>query len=224
MDTLTHLLIGYLLGASLFGDPALVTLVTVMAVLPDIDTVSWFAPRLIPSLRHRGQTHSLALGIPLALAAGLLTWLLAGTPLWATLAASFIGWASHLVLDVLNWGCAVMWPWSPERVHYTIQWGLRGPMIASAAGISVLLLIAEGAPRQLGLAVTVIGLGWLVYLALKLAIRVYLGRRNGEAAAVTPTGHPLVWTVWDALPTATSVERLSPADGRVIRLFSRRRS
>lgn len=195
MDTVTHLLLGYLLGQGVFDDPVLVLLVTIMGVLPDLDTVTWAAPNRFGTLRHRGQTHSILLGFVASLGAATLAWALAGVAWPLAFLAAFLGFASHVVLDVVNWGCWVYWPWRSDRIQYTVQYGLKGPFLTSTAAGAVLLFAHTASPRAAGWLEMALSMVWLGYLGGKVAVKAYLHRVHGAGATITPTHHPLVWHV-----------------------------
>lgn len=201
MDAITHLFVGRLLGVPLGGP--LGWLVTLFAVLPDFDTVSWAFPRLRRYVTHRGVTHTLPFGVAASLLAGAV-FAFAG---WSSFAAAFgaamLGFLSHVALDVLNWGAPVAWPVRRQRVAWTIHGGFVWSAALSAAGLCALALVHAWAPQALAGLVAFLGGGFAAYLALRACLKLWAARRH-PGRTLLPTGNPLVWRVLDATgePTA----------------------
>ncbi len=197
MDGITHLFVGLLLGASLAaGEPALVALVTAFAVLPDIDTITWAFPKAFPGLRHRGVTHAIVVGEAAAAmaAAAFAMSGLASFPV-AFLFAS-IGFLSHVMLDILNWGCLALWPWVRTPIEYTVQPGLTGTAVTSTAGLVVLGGTYALAPGRLAAVVAVFGSLFIAYLALRVVLKVVAHGVHGRDPWILPTANPFVWLVY----------------------------
>lgn len=194
MDSLTHLLIGYVLGTTLFdGSPALVALATFMAFFPDLDTLSWVLPGPFRRLRHRGATHSLVVGASASAALAVPVALLANVPWPSALFAALIGFISHVALDVLNWGCLLLWPWKRHGVEFTVQAGLAGPFVASALGFAAIAIASRfDAHDATALAV---GLAWFAYLVAKVLLKALLLARHAPRVVAWPTASPLAWRV-----------------------------
>lgn len=197
VDALTHLLVGRLL-ASLFPDAApFGWIVTLFAVLPDVDTIVWFAPRLRRHLQHRGITHTLPVGLGASVAAGFVAQLAGWAPFWAAAGAAFLGFLSHVSLDVLNWGAPVLWPWRRERLEWTIHGGFRWSAIVSALGMLALAAAGAGAPALQAPLAAGMGAAFGLYLASRAALKLLAVRRH-PGRRVLPTGNPFVWQVVEA--------------------------
>ena len=131
---LGHGLVGYAIGLAAsrgrgggwipLGAGALV------AIAPDLD----FLPGLLqgkPALYHQGATHSLLVGLLVALAAALVG--IRGWERRAVFLLVFAAWGSHLLLDLfgpdrrLPYGIPLLWPLSAEHVlsPYPLLPGMR---------------------------------------------------------------------------------------------------
>lgn len=195
MDLLTHLLAGRLLAVLGPGGGPLAVLATVFAVLPDADTVTWPFPRLRRYVQHRGATHSLAFGAAASLlAAGLFQ--LAG---WASFGLAFLvafaAFLSHVLLDVLNWGCLLLWPFRHRPVEHTVHAGFAWSAGLSAAGVLLLEVLRGLAPALAAPAAAAMAVLFGAYLAFRLAMRARAARRTPAGHRVVPTGNPFVWRV-----------------------------
>lgn len=196
MDGLTHLIVGLTMGQAFFGGGAVGAFAAFMAVFPDFDTIAWLIPRLRGRIPHRGPTHSLLVGAVASLAGALILALLGKGAFFPLLAAGLVGFLSHVGLDFLNWGCALLWPWTPASFHWTVQRGLVGPFVASALAALALLATRFVAPDWLvPLAWAILAAGAL-YLAFRAGSRRLVERHAGRAANVVPTGHPLEWRAY----------------------------
>jgi hypothetical protein len=99
------------------------------AVLPDVDELqSPMGWRLAQVLPHpvwgigQQRTHSLSVSVGVALVAGLF-----GMPLeWV--AAAWVGWLSHVLLDACAGGVPFWWPWcqGPEHRVRAASWRIGG--------------------------------------------------------------------------------------------------
>ena len=187
MDAVTHLLVGRLLAEALGPSTPLGVLAQVFAVLPDVDTVTWAAPRLRRWLRHRGATHSLLFGALASLAAAGIATLAAGAPFLLAALVSFGAFLTHVGLDVLHWGCQLLWPFSPRPIEHTLHGGLRASAMVSTAGFLLVLLAPWTA---LPIAILLVG-----YFLGRLLLRWRAERRHGRR--VYPTANPLVWVMAD---------------------------
>lgn len=211
MDFLTHLLVGRLL-ATFAGDGSapLAALAMLFAVLPDVDTVTWAVPRLRRWLRHRGATHSLLFGVLASALAGTV-FALAG---WASFPVAFAvalaGFLSHVALDVLNWGCLLLWPVRRARVEYTVHAGFVWSAGLSTATMLLLETLRRLAPEAV-LPVALAASALLVsYFALRVAARLRAGRR-APGRRLLPTANPFVWLVAGEAAPARPEEPASSA-------------
>lgn len=190
MDAITHLLVGRILATGLGG--ALGTLATVFAVLPDADTLVWAAPPLRKWLTHRGATHSLVFGVAASALAGLLFWLAGWSSFGLAFLVALAGFLTHVALDVLNWGCLLLWPFSRRPVERTVHAGF-----AWSAGLSVAGLVAlEGVGAWMPWLKPWLAAGFAAFLvghmALRLVLRHLAGRRH-PGRILVPTGNPFRW-------------------------------
>lgn len=196
MDAITHLLVGRLLAEGLApgSTTALGWLVTLFAVLPDFDTVSWAFPRLRRYIRHRGLTHTLPFGIAASLVAGGVFALVGWAPFHVAALLAFVGFASHVTLDVLNWGAPVLAPWRRRSVEWTIHGGFVWSAAFSAASLVALGLAQAWAPHAVGWLAGGLGAAFAAYLVLRASLKLRTTRRN-PGRRVVPTGNPFVWLV-----------------------------
>ena len=196
MDFLTHILVGYLLGAGVFDAGALVWWTAVAAYAPDFDVFLWPLAKKYKLFRHRGITHSLPAGVLTVGLGSLVMWGLFGVPFHLALAAGAIGWVSHVVLDVFNWGCLLLWPWKTDIVEWTVQDHLTKPSLASALSLVALYLVAtQGGPVSLSALETGLLVAWSGYFLWRVANKAYLTRHHGSDAHILPTARPLTWRV-----------------------------
>lgn len=196
MDFLTHILIGYLLGADLFGSGPLVAWTAIAAYAPDLDVFLWHFSKRWPALRHRGITHSIPAGIVTVGLGTLVMWLGFGVSPLLAFAAGAIGWTSHVVLDVLNWGCLLLYPWRKDMVEFTVQDHLTKPALVSLASLAGLSWIAtHEAPIVLRMTELAMTVAWAGYFAWRLANKIYLSRRHGPDAHILPTSRVFTWRV-----------------------------
>lgn len=185
MDAVTHLLVGRLLAEALGPATPLGVLAQVFAVLPDVDTITWAVPRLRRWLRHRGATHSLLFGALASLVAAGIATLAADAPFLLAAVVSFAAFLTHVALDVLHWGCQLLWPFSPRHVEHTVHGGLQASAMVSSAGF-VLVLVLPWTALPIGLAL-------VAYFATRIVLRWRAERRHGRR--VYPTANPLVWVM-----------------------------
>ncbi|MFQ5882589.1 MAG: metal-dependent hydrolase [Candidatus Methylomirabilales bacterium] len=125
MDTVTHGLIGAVVARSGFrqrlGAPATVALVTGV-LLPDIDFVMGFFDQMAAVKYHRGLTHSLIGGIPLAMLAAVLLRKWYGTAsYWTLTGLVYLGVGLHTLSDLpTSYGTMIFFPLSTKR--YALDW------------------------------------------------------------------------------------------------------
>jgi inner membrane protein len=144
-----HLLASSVLGYAFFPariQPRALLLAGGCAIAPDADVLAFAFGIPYESLwGHRGWTHSLVFAIALGLAVG---WLLyRGQRHWPQMALWFaLATASHPLLDMLTTGglgCALWWPFSPDRLFFPVQVIRVSPLevgeFFSRWGIKVLL-------------------------------------------------------------------------------------
>lgn len=196
VDFFTHLFVGRLLAEAMPG-PALGWIVTLYSVLPDFDTLSWVFPRLRRYVRHRGITHTLPFGVGAALVGATVCAVTGIAPFFPALLAALLGFASHVGLDVLNWGAPVLWPWCRSPVEWTVHGGFATTAILAATGLIVLALAGPYA----GLAAAWMGGALGAYLAFRAVVKLVVARRH-PGVRLFPTGNPFVWRVLDAEPDA----------------------
>lgn len=193
MDAITHLLVGRLLAATLGAESAqLGWLVTLFAILPDFDTITWAVPRLRRYLTHRGFTHTLPFGVAASALAGILYAILGWASFPVAAGLALLAFLSHLGLDILNWGAPVLWPWSKRRIEWTVHAGFAWSAGISGAGILVLAVLQALAPARLAVAAAAMGMAFAGYLAFRAALKWNAIRRN-PGRRVLPTGNPFVW-------------------------------
>lgn len=195
VDFLTHLFVGRLLATFVgAGSVPLAALATLFAVLPDADTVTWAFPRLRRWLHHRGATHSLLFGVLASAAAGTLFAFAGWSSFGVAFAVALLAFLTHVGLDVLNWGCLLLWPARRARVEYTVHAGFAWSAALSTAGMVLLETLRRLAPEAvLPVALATSGL-FVAYFALRVASRVRAGRR-APGRRLLPTANPFVWLV-----------------------------
>ena len=224
MDNLTHTLTGVMMARAGLGrlSPRGTLILVLAANAPDVDIISWFGGPLTYLHYHRWVTHAL-IGLPfMALLPVLLARLVQRGPLpWGrALSISFLGVASHLLLDWTNvYGIRLLAPFSEE-------W-LRLDMTSIVDfWIWTILLLAIAAPAlgrlvsgEIG-AKSSPGRGWAIfaltilsvyefgrYLAHERALallntRIYDGAVPTTTAAFPSPGNPLRWQGLVELPNA----------------------
>ncbi|MDP3597169.1 MAG: metal-dependent hydrolase [Nitrospirota bacterium] len=130
MMPMTHLvgavgLTGWILGP----DPLVLIAGVTGAVLPDLDELhsplGWRLAQLLPNPAFgigRQRTHSLVWSVFIAA----VSWMIGLRE--ELIAALWIGWASHMVLDALTGGIPLWWPWSigPEDRVRVASWRNAG--------------------------------------------------------------------------------------------------
>lgn len=131
---LGHGLAGYAIGLALSrgrsGGWVPLGAAVVLAIAPDLD----FVPGLLlgqPALYHQGATHSLVVGLVVALAAAVV-----GMPGWERKSVFLLvlaAWSSHLLLDLcgpdqrLPYGLPLLWPLGAQHFlsPYPLLPGMR---------------------------------------------------------------------------------------------------
>lgn len=193
MDAITHLHVGALFAIALGPDAGLLAFLAIaFAVLPDVDTLTWAFPRLRRYLQHRGATHSLLFGAAAsALAAGALS--LGGWVAFpAAFLVAFVAFLTHVALDVLNWGCLLLWPFRSTRIEHTIHGGFTWSAGLSAASLAVMVVLWTQATHLLAVFASVVAIAFIGYLLLRLSLRQAFSRRH-PGHRLLPTANPLVW-------------------------------
>lgn len=194
MDGITHILVGRLLASAFPASPALGWVATLFAVLPDFDTITWVVKPLRRYLRHRGLTHTLPFGVGASLVAGVVCALAGWAPFVPTVLVAMLGWASHVTLDVLNWGAPVLAPWRRAPLEWTIHGGFAWSAALSVGSLATLFALHLRAPAWEAPVSWAMGAAFVAYLAFRAAMKLRAMRRHpGER--VIPTGNPLVWAV-----------------------------
>lgn len=142
MPHLGHVLVGAGLGLATRADvkrpllrAAWVSSLTLLACLPDV--LEWAGLLIERPLPRDGGAAAIVLApIGLAVVAGL--WLL-GERSWRLALAALAALASHSLMDGLDGGIPLWWPWSRERVGPADGLGWDGLSLAERTGREVLL-------------------------------------------------------------------------------------
>lgn len=201
MDLLTHVLTAYLLTYGLVGfQPSYLAAGALAGGLPDADILFFPIWRRFPILRHHGITHSFT-GITIVAAAGALVAprLAPGNPL-IYFAVMWAAGALHVLEDAFtNFSVPPFLPFSKERVQLDADRAVNFVTMAVSIFSFYLLLGVERDRVPFGIYLwTVYGLMafFLAYFALRIGLRLYLGRnlrRLGPFEVPVATSNPLVW-------------------------------
>lgn len=172
MDPVTHVLVGAGVAGLSGGKLSLLNPVHLGAMLgslaPDFDIIMQLKGDMTYLKHHRGASHSL-LGIAASslVIAAALTLVFPGTPLWPVLLWTFLGSASHILLDILNsYGAQVFWPFS--RKMYTVGLLVLADPVIMLLFTGVLLWFRV--PREVAT-----GAFWL--MLVYLGVRYYMRQR-----------------------------------------------
>lgn len=185
MDPVTHALSGLAVAHAGFrqriGRIAVVA-VTAGALAPDLDNVMALWDQLSAIRYHRGLTHSLLGGIPLALLVAWLIFRWGGRGRYREIAALvYLGVLVHIGLDlVTSFGTKVLYPVSATRFAWDLAF-IVDPVLTAAFALP--LLIAWRQPR---LAKRAVGAGLVVvllYLGLAAGARIRAAERFEAALA-----------------------------------------
>lgn len=196
MDGITHLLVGRLLAGAA-PSPALGWIATLYAVLPDFDTITWFVPPLRRYMRHRGFTHTLPFGLVASVTGAIICALAGWAPFGLALVFALLGFASHVTLDVLNWGAPVLWPWRGRALEWTVHGGFAWSAGLSIVSLGALAALHRWVPSIENKVSAALAVAFAAYLGLRAALKLRALRQN-PGAHLLPTGNPLVWVVAEA--------------------------
>jgi hypothetical protein len=111
--------------------PIALMLIAVLSILPDLDFLVGLLFGDIESF-HNNLSHSLLIGLPVALVASCIMYLWYRSHFWVWFAVSLIAYDLHAILDLFSGerGVMLLWPViqdrfvSPIRLFYGVQWGL----------------------------------------------------------------------------------------------------
>ena len=213
MDLFTHVLTAYLLTFGLVGfQPSYLAAGAIAGGLPDADILFFPLARRFPLLRHHGITHSLTGVTAVALVGAVVAPRIApGNPLIYFLVL-FAGGAAHILEDgFTNFSVPPLLPFSEKRLQLDADRAINFVTLAVSLVAFWLLGSVERNHVPFGwyLGTMYLLMAFFVaYFALRLAIRIDLGRRLptlGPFRAIVPTGNPFRWLL-------LSEER---ADGRI---------
>jgi inner membrane protein len=206
VDPVTHALLGaaagYCVAGRTVGRKAL-AIGALAALLPDVDVaIRSSTDPLLAIEHHRGFTHALAF-VPLGAAVAALPWLAIPrlrTAWRAVLAAAFVGYASHGLLDAATtYGTQLLWPFSSYRVGLDII-SIIDPAFTLLLLLGVVLALLKDRVRPAALAlaagVLYLGLG-AVQRERAIAVQERLAAERGHErarGAVFPTfANNIVW-------------------------------
>jgi len=198
MDFISHLFLGLLVG--FFASPdhllSLVLWGALAGGFPDLDLFLFPLYRRLPSLAHRGLTHSVLFAVGVSTIGGAVVTLLTGLPLFLTLSVGLVAYLSHLAVDLLNiWSVPLLWPGKRE-VGHSVDGGVvffGGTLLIGAIGLVAFSL------EQYALVDTLLlfaAVTYPAYLLLKLVCHVLIVRRLGlgrEDGRLYPTLSPFHW-------------------------------
>jgi inner membrane protein len=206
MDPLTHGLLGAVAAKAVLGrrlGHAGWMIGAAAGMLPDVDFfIRSDADPLLNIEYHRQFTHSLAFA-PIGGIIAALPWLTFRRfrAEWrGVLAASFVGYATHGVLDACTtYGTHLAWPFSPERESWNLMTTI-GPLFTLflLLGLAFAALRRSRAPAIAALALCLAYVGtaaWQRGHAEDALRHIAAGRGHAiERSEIFPTvGNPLVW-------------------------------
>lgn len=203
MDLLTHVLVAYLVTYGLVGfQPSYLAAGALAGGLPDGDALFFPIARRFPILRHHGITHSL-LGVTLIAIGGAIVapHLAPGNP-WVFFVVMEVGGLCHVAQDAFtNFSVPPLLPFSEAPAHFDADRAVNFATLVASIASFYLLLGVERNHVAFGLYVLtldLLALGYGVYFAVRLAGRLWLGRRVrtlGDFDHVVPTSNPFAWLV-----------------------------
>lgn len=201
MDLLTHVLTAYLLTFGLVGfQPSYLAAGALAGGLPDADILFLPLWKRFPILRHHGITHSF-FGITVVAAVGavLAPRIAPGSPLIYFLVL-WAGGAAHVLEDAFtNFSVPPLLPFSERRLELDADRAVNFLTL----GISIFSFWLLGDVERghvpfawyLGTVYALMAF-FVGYFALRLSVRIYLGRRLsklGPYEHIVPTGSPFTW-------------------------------
>ncbi|HTW55566.1 MAG TPA: metal-dependent hydrolase [Thermoplasmata archaeon] len=204
MDLLTHVLVAYLVTYGLVGfQPSYLAAGALAGGLPDADALFFPIAKRFPILRHHGITHSI-FGVTVIAVAGALVapHLAPGNP-WVFLLVMEVGGLCHVGQDAFtNFSVPPLLPFSHAQVHFDADRAVNFATLVASIVSFYLLLGVERNHVAFGLyllTLNVLALGYGAYFAVRIAGRLWVGRRLkrglGPYDHVVPTSSPLSWIV-----------------------------
>ncbi|HTT34528.1 MAG TPA: metal-dependent hydrolase [Thermoplasmata archaeon] len=202
MDLFTHVLLGYLLAFGVAGpNPTYLAAGALAGGLPDADILLFPLARRFPILRHHGITHSI-LGVTVValVGGGLLAPRLApGDPVVYVVVMELAG-LGHVAADgFTHFSVPPLLPFSEARLELDADRAVNFVTLVVSIGAFYLLLAVERGrvPFPVYL-LTVYGLMafYAAYFALRLAARLWIGRRlrsYGPFDVPVPLTNPIDW-------------------------------
>jgi membrane-bound metal-dependent hydrolase YbcI (DUF457 family) len=201
LDLFTHVLTAYLLTYGLVGfQPSYLAAGALAGGLPDGDILLYPLWKRFPILRHHGITHSFT-GITIIALGGAVVGpqLAPGSPL-VYFAVMWVAGALHVLEDAFtNFSVPPFLPFSKQRVQLDADRAVNFVTMAISIFSFYLLLGVERnhVPFATYLAtVYVLMLFFVAYFALRVGLRLYLGRHLKEIGPFdvpVATSNPLVW-------------------------------
>lgn len=201
MDLLTHVLTAYLLTFGLVGfQPAYLAAGAIAGGLPDGDILLYPISRRFTILRHHGITHSFT-GITIIAAGGAVVgpMIAPGNPL-IYFGVMWAGGAAHVLEDAFtNFSVPPFLPFSGRRVQLDADRAVNFFTLIVSSFSFYLLLGVERNHVEFALYLATVYLLmvlFVAYFALRLGLRLYLGRtlrRFGPFQVPVATSNPFVW-------------------------------
>jgi len=203
VDLFTHVLTAYLLTFGLVGfQPSYLAAGAIAGGLPDGDILFFPLWRRFPILRHHGITHSFfGVGVVAAVGAFVGPMIAPGNPL-IYFGVLFAGGAAHVLEDgFTNFSVPPLLPFSDHRLQLDADRAINfGTLALSIFSFWLLGDYERGhVPFAAYLWTVYLLMAFFVaYFALRIALRVYLGRHlkdYGPFDVVVATSSPLTWVL-----------------------------
>lgn len=221
MDLFTHVLVAYLLTFGITGlQPGYLAAGALAGGLPDADALLFPLSKRWPLLRHHGITHSL-LGVTVIAFVGALLapLIIPGNP-WLYFVVMEVGGCAHILQDgFTNFSVPPLAPFSERKLELDADRAINFITLVVSVVAFYLLL---GVERNSVTYTIYLGTLWalaaffIAYFALRLAARLYVGRRLrtlGDFDHVVPTSNPFVWIV---ISERKSAERMRTTFARYV--------
>ena len=203
MDLFTHVLVAYLVTFGLVGfQPSYLAAGALAGGLPDADALFFPIARRFPVLRHHGITHSV-FGVSVVAGAGaLLAPLLApGSPVIYFVVLE-VGGLCHIAQDgFTHFAVPPLLPFSDRRLELDADRAINF-LTLGVSVVSFYLLLGVERNRvpfaDYLFTVYLLMAFFAAYFAVRLAGRIYLGRRLrslGDYDVVAPTSNPFAWLI-----------------------------
>ncbi len=215
MDLITHVLIAYLVTLGVVGLKVQYVAAGALAGgLPDADAILFPLARRWPVFGHRGITHSVFGVTVIAVAGGLIAPLILPGSFLIYFGVMLLGGILHILLDgFTNYSVPPLLPFSKKRIAFDAERAVNFFMLVfSAASMYVLLGIERNSVALDVYWASVYFLGgfFALYLALRLAVRLWLGRHKGAYGhfeSIVPTENPFVWFLFGETRDAAQVRK-----------------